>query len=52
MLMPKTLKVGMRKLPKALRIAGEASQRNVTDTLTSRQVDQVIKAAGTDRNRS
>jgi prevent-host-death family protein len=29
--------------PEVLRIIGEESERNRTDTLTSRQVDQVIK---------
>src|SRR3974390_3432979 len=31
--------------PDVLRIIGEESQRNGTDKLTSRQIDQVIKAA-------
>jgi prevent-host-death family protein len=31
--------------PEVLRILGEESQRNGTDKLTSRQIDQVIKAA-------
>ena len=30
--------------PEVLRIIGEDSQRNGTNTLTSRQIDQVIKA--------
>ena len=31
--------------PEVLRILGEESERNGTNTLTSRQIDQVIKAA-------
>jgi hypothetical protein len=31
--------------PEVLRIVGEESQRKGTDKLTSRQIDQVIKAA-------
>ena len=31
--------------PEILRIIGEESERNQTNTLTSRQIDQVIKAA-------
>jgi prevent-host-death family protein len=31
--------------PEVLRVIGEESQRKGTDTLTSRQIDQVIKAA-------
>jgi prevent-host-death family protein len=31
--------------PEILRIIGEESERNRTNTLTSRQIDQVIKAA-------
>jgi hypothetical protein len=31
--------------PEVLRLVGEESQRNGTDKLTSRQIDQVIKAA-------
>jgi hypothetical protein len=31
--------------PEVLRIVGEESQRKGTDKLTSRQMDQVIKAA-------
>jgi prevent-host-death family protein len=31
--------------PEVLRILGEESRRNGTDTLTSQQIDQVIKAA-------
>jgi len=38
--------------PEVLRILGEESQRNGTDTLTSRQIDQVIKAARADKKRS
>jgi prevent-host-death family protein len=38
--------------PEVLRILGEESQRNKTDTLTSRQIDQVIKAARADKKRS
>jgi prevent-host-death family protein len=31
--------------PEILRIIGEESERNQTNTLTSRQIDQVIKAS-------
>ena len=31
--------------PEILRILGEESERNGTDTLTSRQIDKIIKAA-------
>jgi hypothetical protein len=31
--------------PEVLRIIGEESRRNGTDTLTARQIDQEIKAA-------
>lgn len=31
--------------PEVLRIIGEESERNRTNTLTSRQIDQVVKAA-------
>jgi prevent-host-death family protein len=31
--------------PEVLRVLGEESLRNCTDTLSSRQIDQVIKAA-------
>ncbi len=32
------------KVPKVLKIIGEESRRNGTDTLTSRQIDATIKA--------
>ena len=35
--------------PEALRIAGEDAKRNGTDKLTSRQIDQIIKAARADK---
>ena len=35
--------------PEVLRIIGEESQRNGTDKLTSRKIDQVIKAARTQK---
>ena len=31
--------------PEVLRVIGEESERNGTDTLTSRQIDQIIKVA-------
>jgi len=31
--------------PEVLRVIGEESKRNGTDTLTSRQIDRIIKAA-------
>ncbi len=37
--------------PEVLRVLGEESVRNGTDTLTSRQIDQIIKAARTDRRK-
>lgn len=52
---PKAVLLSMREYvrlaapePEVLRIIGEESRRKGTDTLTSRQIDQVIKAA---RNR-
>jgi prevent-host-death family protein len=38
--------------PEVLRIIGEESERNGTNTLTSRQIDQVIKAARTKKKKS
>src|SRR5580658_6206240 len=35
--------------PEVLRVIGEESQRNGTDTLSSRRIDQVIKAARTQK---
>ena len=35
--------------PEVLRVLGEDSKRKGTDTLTSRQIDQVIKAARTQK---
>jgi prevent-host-death family protein len=35
--------------PEVLRVIGEESQRNGTDTLSSRRLDQVIKAARTQK---
>jgi prevent-host-death family protein len=37
--------------PEILRIIGEESERNRTNTLTSRQIDQVIKAARTHKKK-
>jgi prevent-host-death family protein len=37
--------------PEVLRIIGEEAQRNGTSTLTSRQIDQVIKAARADKKK-
>jgi prevent-host-death family protein len=37
--------------PEVLRIIGEDSRRNGTDTLTSRQIDQEIKAARAHRRK-
>jgi PHD/YefM family antitoxin component YafN of YafNO toxin-antitoxin module len=37
--------------PEVLRIVGEESRRNGTDSLTSRQIDQVIKASRTQRSK-
>jgi len=37
--------------PEILRIIGEESERNRTNTLTSRQIDRVIKAARIDKKK-
>ena len=37
--------------PEVLRIIGEESERNGTNTLTSRQIDQVIKASRTQKKK-
>jgi prevent-host-death family protein len=37
--------------PEVLKVIGEASQRNGTDALTSRQIDQVIKSARAEKPR-
>jgi prevent-host-death family protein len=37
--------------PEVLRIVGEESQRKGTDKLTSRQIDQIIKAARADKSK-
>ena len=37
--------------PEVLRIIGEESERNGTNTLSSRQIDQVIKAARTQKKK-
>jgi prevent-host-death family protein len=37
--------------PEVLKAIGEESKRNGTDTLTSRQIDQVIKAARAKRSK-
>ncbi len=37
--------------PEVLKILGEESVRNGTDKLTSRQIDQIIKAARADRRK-
>jgi hypothetical protein len=49
---PKAVLLGIRdyvKLaapePEVLRVIGEESERNGTSTLTSRQIDQIIKAS-------
>jgi len=48
---PKAVLLGIRDYPKlaapapeVLRVIGEESERNGTSTLTSRQIDQIIKA--------
>jgi hypothetical protein len=38
-----------RREPEALRVIGEESQRNGTSMLTSRQIDQIIKAVRSGR---
>ena len=38
--------------PEVLRIIGEDSERNGTNTLTSRQIDQVIKATRAQKKKS
>jgi hypothetical protein len=37
--------------PEVLRIIGEESERKATNTLTARQIDQVIKASRTERSK-
>jgi prevent-host-death family protein len=37
--------------PEVLKVLGEESVRNRTDTLTSRQIDQIIKAARADKRK-
>ena len=37
--------------PEVLRIIGEASERNGTDKLTSRQIDQIIKTTRAERKK-
>ena len=37
--------------PEVLKIIGEESKRNGTDSLTSRQIDRIIKAARTQRSK-
>jgi hypothetical protein len=37
--------------PEVLRIVGEESKRNRTDTLTSRQIDRLIKASRDQRSK-
>jgi prevent-host-death family protein len=37
--------------PEVLRVLGEESVRNGTETLTSRQIDRIIKAARADRRK-
>ena len=37
--------------PEVLRIIGEASERNGTDKLTSRQIDQIIKTTRAERRK-
>jgi prevent-host-death family protein len=37
--------------PEVLRIIGEESERNGTNTLTSRQIDQIIKASRTQKKK-
>lgn len=37
--------------PEVLRVIGEESKRNGTDTLTSRQIDQVIKLARSEKKK-
>jgi prevent-host-death family protein len=37
--------------PEVLRIIGEESERNETNTLSSRQIDQIIKAARTQKKK-
>jgi hypothetical protein len=37
--------------PEILRVLGEISERNGTDKLTTRQVDQIIKTARAERKR-
>ena len=37
--------------PEVLRLIGEESKRNGTDTMTSRQIDQAIKAARAKRSK-
>jgi prevent-host-death family protein len=37
--------------PEVLKVLGEESVRNGTDTLTSRQIDQIIKAARADKRK-
>jgi hypothetical protein len=37
--------------PEVLRVIGEGSKRNGTDKLTSRQIEQVIKAARVARSK-
>ena len=37
--------------PEVLRIVGEESKRNGTDSLTSRQIDRIIKAARAQRSK-
>lgn len=47
-LAPKSVRPEIRdcvKLPKLLRVIGEASTRNGTDKMTSREIDEVIKEA-------
>jgi len=37
--------------PEVLRVIGEASERNGTDKLTSRQIDQIIKATRAEKKK-
>ena len=37
--------------PEVLRVIGEESERNGTSTLTSRQIDQIIKASRAERSK-
>ena len=37
--------------PEVLRVIGEESQKNGTDKLTSRQIDQIIKAARAEKRK-